>query len=110
MEYCKHGSLTSYLSKHKGKVSLHAKLQLLLEIAQGVCYLHTMNIVHRDLKPGNILVDDDLHAKLTDFGVAKQVQQNAQNTQLVGTSFYMVYVAFCANIVIGTRGSTWKEL
>ncbi|KAJ3131305.1 hypothetical protein HK100_006517, partial [Physocladia obscura] len=39
------------------------------EIACGLEYLHSLKIVHRDLKPGNVLLDSDGHASLTDFNI-----------------------------------------
>ncbi|KAJ7802403.1 hypothetical protein B0H14DRAFT_1660481 [Mycena olivaceomarginata] len=44
--------------------------RLLLEIAQGLGYLHSLNIIHGDLRGTNILVSDDGHACLSDFGLA----------------------------------------
>ncbi|KAJ7623223.1 kinase-like domain-containing protein [Roridomyces roridus] len=48
---------------------IHMILQL-FEIAQGLAYLHSQQIVHGDLRGSNILVDDDWHARLADFGLA----------------------------------------
>jgi serine/threonine protein kinase len=42
----------------------------LFEIAQGLAYLHSQEIIHGDLRGSNILVDDEWHACLADFGLA----------------------------------------
>jgi serine/threonine protein kinase len=45
-------------------------LDQLLEIAQGLVYLHSQDIIHGDLRGANILVDDNWHVRLADFGLA----------------------------------------
>ena len=49
------------------------------EIASGLAYLHEEGIVHSDLHGGNILVDDDGHARLADFGMALIAEGTAYN-------------------------------
>ena len=41
------------------------------EILDTIAYMHTRGIIHRDLKPENVLLDDQMHVKITDFGTAK---------------------------------------
>ena len=77
-------------------------LQLLLEVTEGVLVLHKNRIIHRDLKPHNILIGQDLHARVADFDVAKihQTLRNSGSSQsrstggLVGTANYMAPEAF----------------
>ncbi|OLY94445.1 Formylglycine-generating enzyme, required for sulfatase activity, contains SUMF1/FGE domain [Cnuella takakiae] len=67
--------------------------KLLIDVLEGLAYLHRKGIVHRDLKPQNILikmVDDEPVAKITDFGISKVIdgEDNASST-LIGTIEYM---------------------
>ena len=54
-------------------LALPIKLAILLDVAYGLLYLHTQNppIIHRDLTAGNVLLTNDLRAKLADLGVSK---------------------------------------
>ncbi|WVZ70084.1 LOW QUALITY PROTEIN: hypothetical protein U9M48_018782 [Paspalum notatum var. saurae] len=60
--------------------------------AQGLLYLHTheLSIVHRDLKPSNILLDSNMNAKISDFGIAKMLcPEMFHDTCISGTIGYM---------------------
>lgn len=77
----------------KGKpLSIKKIIQILKEIAEGLEEAHRNQIVHRDLKPANILLDEQGHPKITDFGLAKVLDDQAHLTQsnaVVGTPYYM---------------------
>lgn len=59
------------------------------EIVSAVGHLHDHGIIHRDLKPENILLDAEGHVKLTDFGLAKEVEESTQTNSMCGTVEYM---------------------
>lgn len=92
MEYCSHGNLLHYLKNNKTSITWNKKLQLTLEVASGLHYLHTAHVLYRDLKVDNALVDEDGHVKLVDFGLSKIVSLAAnaeQRTRCIGTSWYI---------------------
>lgn len=61
------------------------------EIVSAISYLHSRGIVHRDLKPENVLLDEDGHVKLTDFGLAKgnMGDEASRTNSFIGTMEYM---------------------
>ena len=61
------------------------------ELVIAVEYLHSLGIVHRDLKPENLLLDENMHLKLTDFGTAKVIgtEMRARSESFVGTAEYI---------------------
>ena len=85
-------SLKSFVEKHtQGKVPLHFKLSVLVNVAQGLEFLHGQDIIHRDLSSNNVLLTKHLVAKIADLGVAKVIQENKMktHTQAPGTTHFM---------------------
>ncbi|KAF8547287.1 kinase-like protein [Imleria badia] len=66
-------SLHHFLAKHDDNLTLEHRLQFLLDIANGLQYLHSFPIVHGDLNCNNVLLDADYTARLADFGYASLV-------------------------------------
>ena len=78
-EYLRGGSVAQALEKQRGeRLPLAIAGRWALDTAQGLRYLHEhkpMPVVHRDLKPQNLLIDGSGHVKISDFGLAKVVDQ-----------------------------------
>ncbi len=66
--------------------------RILARVSRAIDYAHRQGLLHRDLKPSNVLIDEHGEPHVTDFGLAKQIQQVTQLTQtgaVVGTPSYM---------------------
>ncbi|XP_048532903.1 uncharacterized protein LOC125511547 isoform X1 [Triticum urartu] len=71
-EYISNGSLDRYLTDELRGLEWHTRYQIIRGICDGLVYLHTeKGIVHRDMKPENILLDDLMIPKITDFGISE---------------------------------------
>jgi serine/threonine protein kinase len=90
MEFVSGQSLDKLLSQQDHKLSLEAALQLTHELAEALDCAHGQGVVHRDLKPSNILITEDGHAKIADFGVAKlNLGTHTLGGRTLGTPAYM---------------------
>ena len=64
----------------------------MIETAEAIQHAHMRGILHRDLKPANILIDKKGHPHITDFGLAKRIESDAELTAsgaIMGTPAYM---------------------
>ena len=82
------------------------------DIALAMDYAHSHGILHRDLKPSNVLVNAEGQPRITDFGLAKRVEENSQLTMtgmIVGTPSYMPPEQAVGNIAeIGVRSDVYS--
>jgi serine/threonine-protein kinase len=90
MEFVGGQSLDKLLSRDDHKLPVETALQLTLELAEALDCAHGQGVVHRDLKPANILLTEDGHAKIADFGVAKlNLANHTLAGRALGTPAYM---------------------
>ena len=85
-------SVKAFLEKsEKDGVPLHFKISILVDISQGLEFLHGQSIVHRNLSSNNVLLTNHCIAKIGDLGVAKALENNKMktHTQTRGTLHFM---------------------
>ncbi|KAJ8752451.1 hypothetical protein K2173_004087 [Erythroxylum novogranatense] len=101
--YLSGGNLETFIHDNSGKnVQWSVIYKIALDIAQALAYLHyscVPRVLHRDIKPSNILLDQDLNAYLSDFGLARllAVSQTHLTTDVAGTFGYVApeYATTC---------------
>ena len=83
-------SLDSVL-KERGRLDLDDTIAILTQVAEALDYAHQRGVVHRDVKPGNIVLDERSRVTVTDFGIAKEIQEASLSGSghLLGSPYYM---------------------
>jgi predicted Ser/Thr protein kinase len=90
MEYLD-GRTLGQIIRQEGPLAAEKVIGVLRQLAGALDYAHQQRLVHRDVKPGNVVVNSQGHATLTDFGVARAAQETRLTTTgaLIGTPQYM---------------------
>ncbi|KAL4305370.1 hypothetical protein AHAS_Ahas16G0071500 [Arachis hypogaea] len=97
-ELVPNGSLEAWLHGPLGincPLDWDTRMKIALDAARGLCYLHEDSqpcVIHRDFKASNILLENNFHAKVADFGLAKQAPEGRANylsTRVMGTFGYV---------------------
>ncbi|XP_043216037.1 phosphorylase b kinase gamma catalytic chain, liver/testis isoform-like isoform X8 [Amphibalanus amphitrite] len=97
-ELLRQGELFDYLTT---VVTLSEKKtkHIMKQLFEALLHVHDKSVVHRDVKPENILLDDNLDIKLTDFGFARILRPGEELYDLVGTPGYLAPELLRANMI-----------
>jgi len=87
MRYLAGGSMRDLI--RRGTPSLEDIEKPFSQVAQALDHAHKQGIIHRDLKPGNIMLDENGNAYLTDFGIARVLGSDLTGSAIIGTPAYM---------------------
>ncbi|KAF3689968.1 Ephrin type-A receptor 2 [Channa argus] len=79
-EYMENGALDTYLKDRDGEIPSYQLAGMLRGIAAGMKYLSDMSYVHRDLAARNVLVNSNLECKVSDFGLSRVLEDDAEGT------------------------------
>ncbi|XP_033244020.1 serine/threonine-protein kinase polo-like [Drosophila miranda] len=89
LELCKKRSMMELHKRRKSITEFECRYYI-YQIIQGVKYLHDNRIIHRDLKLGNLFLNDMLHVKIGDFGLATRIEYEGERKKtLCGTPNYI---------------------
>jgi len=93
MEHVEGGTLGDRLEGRKRSIAGSEALRLLCQLCEGLGHAHARKLVHRDIKPQNLLLrESDGCLKITDFGIARAVEETTRLTspgKVIGTERYM---------------------
>jgi serine/threonine-protein kinase len=89
-EYVKGETLKQRIAR-VGALDTQEAIAYAIEVARGLSVAHARNMVHRDIKPQNVLIDEEGRAKLTDFGISRQLEQDGVTAtgRVLGTTDYV---------------------
>jgi len=90
MEYVSGGTVRDLLRQH-GPLGEADALRLAAEVAEALAYAHGQGVVHRDIKPHNILLTDEHHVKVADFGIARVLDETSLTSvgSVLGSAQYL---------------------
>lgn len=109
LEYASSGDLAAYIKGCAGAHIDEEKIKLwIIQLCLALKHSHDYKIVHRDLKTSNVFLDANLNVKLGDFGLAKNLVGNKQNSSgMTGTPLYLPPEAITKG-VCSFKGDVWS--
>ncbi|TYG82060.1 hypothetical protein ES288_D01G056600v1 [Gossypium darwinii] len=112
LEFMPNGSLDKWLYSNNQYLDILQRLNIMIDVASALEYLHHGNatpVVHCDLKPNNVLLDEDMVAHLSDFGIAKLLCEEVSmiQTMTMATFGYMA-PGYGIEGIISTKGDVYS--
>lgn len=107
MEYVSGGELFDYIVKN-GKLQEHEARRFFQQIISGVDYCHRHMIVHRDLKPENLLLDQNRHVKIADFGLSNMMLDGEFLRTSCGSPNYAAPEVISGKLYAGPEVDIWS--
>ncbi|XP_044472305.1 putative receptor-like protein kinase At3g47110 [Mangifera indica] len=112
LEFMPNGSLEKWLYSHNYFLDILQRLNIMIDVASALEYLHhdySTPVIHCDLKPQNILLDEDMTAHVSDFGIAKLLDEGDSKTRTL-TLATMGYMApeYGSMGIVSTRGDVYS--
>ena len=82
-------SLTHFLQTSRSTIPTHIRVRICHDVVLALSFLHSNGIIHRDLSSNNVLLNDGVRAKVTDFGMSMFMDTTGSRTLCPGTVAYM---------------------
>ncbi|QOY85596.1 serine/threonine protein kinase [Paludibaculum fermentans] len=85
------GRTLDQILKTSGPLPVDSAVSVIQQVLQGLAHAHRTGVLHRDIKPANIMISDDGHVKVTDFGIARVLGSSrlTRMGSVIGTLEYL---------------------